>query len=139
MLLQTYTGQIAQAVPFSTMRWAEQLPDGRWQVTTRDGERRTFSNIDWKIAVGNPSVTLPALPGTYVVEPNEDGHEPPFWKSNVIGWGICLDGVVRPIILDPNGLTESWTILHPDGRVETSIGDSYENDGAWLSAAGPRR
>lgn len=139
MLVQTNTGQTGQAVPLSTMASAEQLPDGRWQITTRAGDQRIFSDIDWKIALGTPNVTLPALPGTYVVNPNEDDDAPPFWKSNVIGWGICMDGVVRPIVVDPDGLLDGWTILHPDGRVETSQGDSFEDVATWLSVASPRR
>lgn len=139
MLVQTNTGERGQAVPLATMASAEQLPDGRWQVTTSAGDHVIFSGIDWKIAVGVPNVTLAALPGTYVVSPNEDGDEPPFWKSNVLGWGVCMDGVVRPLVVDPDGLLDGWTILHPDGRVETSHGDSFDDIASWLSVAGPRR
>jgi hypothetical protein len=138
MLVQTNTGQTAQAVPFSTMTSAEQLTDGRWQITTRDGETRVFSDNDWKIAIATPNVTLAAFPGTYVVAPNEDGDKPPYWKSNVLGWGISLDGIVRPIVVDPHGLADDWTVLHPDGRVETGKGDEFDDVAAWLAMAGPR-
>lgn len=138
MLLQTTIGQTGQAVPLLTIAAAEQLPDGRWQITTGTGEERIFSDIDWRIAIGTPNVTLPALPGTYLVNPNEDGDKPPFWKTNVIGWGVCMDGVVRPIVVDPDSLLSGWTVLHPDGRVETSHGDNFEDVAAWLAMVTPR-
>ena len=86
-----------------------------------------------------PKVTWPALPGTYLVSANIDGEEPHFWRSNVLGWAICMDGLVRPIIIDPNGLMETWTVLHPDGRVEKSNGDEFEDTAAWLEVAVPGR
>jgi len=137
MLVQTTIGQTGQAVPISTLTSAEQLSDGRWQITTRDGEQRIFSNSDWQIAIETPRVTFPALPGTYLVNPNEDGDEPPFWRENVLGWAVCIDGLIRPIVIDPHNSLKEWTVLHPDGRVETSHGDSFDDYAAWLSIAGP--
>lgn len=139
MLLLKNGGETGLAVPLTTMAAAEELSDGRWRVTTATGEALTFSRVDWLVATATPKVTWPALPGTYLVSPNDDGDEPPYWRSNVIGWAVCMDGLLRPISVDANALLDPWTVLHPDGRVECSDGDEFEDTAAWLEVRGPRR
>lgn len=139
MLIRNNGSGPGQAVPFATMRSAEQLQNGDWIVTMADGETLKFTKIDWQIALEmTPLSSFPALPGTYVINFNEDGDDPQFWRTNVLGWMIGIDNVVRPIVVDPHGVVHGWTVLHPDGRVETSTGDSFETVDAWLKVNRPQ-
>ncbi len=138
MLLRSQTGGDV-VIPLNSMRRAVRLSDGRWRVTDADGEVHIFSAVDWELALESvPVATLPALPGTYAIfrdhEP-EPPHNRPFWRSNVLGWMINLDSAMRPITLDPEMAMDSpWTILHPDGRVEKSTGESWDTVDEWVEA-----
>lgn len=117
------------------MQSAVRLQSGDWRVTAADGENFTFSEIDWEIALELNSVaTVPALPGTYLVHYNDDADGPDFFRTNVLGWMLSLDNIVRPIVIDSELLTGGWTALHPDGRIETSGGETWNTAEEWVAA-----
>jgi len=136
VLVRTQTGRQEVAVPISTMRSAVALPNGTWRITDADGEAFIFSQIDWEIALElNPVATVPAAPGTYLVHLNDDAEGPSYYRSNVLGWILGLDNVLRPLVIDPELLIGGWRVLHPDGRVETNGGESWDTVSEWLDAA----
>ncbi|NYD91372.1 hypothetical protein [Sphingomonas melonis] len=120
-------------MPLTNMAYAQQFQSGDWEITSSTGERFSFSDADWNIAIETPVSVWPAQPSTYLVTPREDDDGPLYWRTNILAWGICADGVLRPITTDPHDDNNSWTVLHPDGRVETSRGDGYENIDDWLA------
>ena len=123
------------AVPLQNISSAKALENGDWLVADCNGEEHRFSKIDWEIAVeGTPVSSFPAQPGTYLINPAdsaEDGRK--YWRENVIGWMICADTVLRPVVLSSESLfVQPWQILHPDGRVERSDGSTWETVEEWL-------
>lgn len=134
MLINTMTRQ-PMILPLATITKAEAV-DGGWIVTDSQGEDHHVSNVAWKLAVeGTPAAMMPALPGTYLVSPGEDeAGKPTAWKDNVLGWMIGADTEIRPVVVDMSIIDNRWTVLHPDGRVEQSTGDSWDTVDAWLAA-----
>jgi hypothetical protein len=114
---------------------AQALDDGDRIVTDCNGQVHRVSKIDWEIAIeGTPVSSFPAQPGTYLINPAdeaEDGRK--YWRENVVGWMICADTILRPVVLGPESLlTPPWQVLHPDGRVERSDGSTWETVDEWL-------
>ncbi len=133
MLIGNLPGGRKIAVLVANMSSAEQLPGGQWSVNIDDGSSITFSNDEWQVALARtPRSTFPALPGTYLVTANTDDDNPPYWRDNVVGWMISLAGTVRPIVIDPEVAIYAWTVVHPDGRVESNCGRSWDNAESWL-------
>lgn len=123
------------AVPLQNIAYAKALEGGDWLITDCNGEEHRVSKIDWEIALeGTPTSSFPAQPGTYLVNPAdeaEDGRK--FWRENVVGWMICADTAIRPVVLGPESLLSlPWQVLHPDGRVERSDGSTWETTDEWL-------
>lgn len=58
-------------------------------------------------------------------------------KTNVIGWSMGADGYTHAITVDgvDHGLGDIPPILHPDGRVEDSFDQCYDNVEEWFAAA----
>lgn len=135
MLIDTMTRQ-PTILPLATITKAEAVDDG-WVVTDAQGEDHRVDSTAWNLAVqGTPSALIPALPGTYLINANTDGDEPRVWKNNVLGWMVCADTEVRPMLLDMSMLNKTWDVLHPDGRVERSSGDCWETLDQYLLSEG---
>jgi hypothetical protein len=76
---------------------------------------------------------LSALPGTYLVTAYFDDGQVELVKFNVIGWSISSGRSVIPVVLDPRLTDEDpWHVIHPDGRVECSDGQAWEDVDAWV-------
>ena len=76
---------------------------------------------------------LEALPGTYLVHAYFDDNQVEIVRANVLGWQIGADRKVTPLVLDPRAADdEPWTVIHPDGRVETSNGQSWADADVWV-------
>ncbi|WP_153006879.1 hypothetical protein [Sphingomonas sanguinis] len=135
MLIMSQTGGEV-AIPFATMLRAEQTQSGKWIVLDGNGDSHTFTAGDWNIAIREtPRAVLPAHPGTYLLHRNDDGKEPYYWKTAVLGWIVGLDAVVRPVTIDPEFLLlGQWTVRHPDGFIEAANGDSWDTIDHWLEA-----
>jgi hypothetical protein len=139
MLIVTHS-RAPIALPLSRITSARAIEDGDWLVTDAQGEEHRVDKIAWDIAVeGTPSAMVPALPGTYIVNPREeDDSGEKVWKNNVVGWMVCADTETRPVVISPDILIgDKWHVLHPDGRVECSNGDSWESVDQWVAASTP--
>lgn len=76
---------------------------------------------------------LPAMPGTYLVTAYFDDGQVELVKCNVIGWSISSGRTVLPVVLDPRLTDEDpWHVIHPDGRVECSDGQAWEDIDGWI-------
>lgn len=138
MIIRTHTRDVV-ALPLSSISSARAVKDG-WIVTDVQGREHTVDDIAWDIALeGTPTATVPALPGTYLINPrDDDGSMEKVWKTNVLGWMVCADTVTRPVVIDQEALLATpWSILHPDGRVERSDGRSWDTLDEWLEEIGP--
>lgn len=136
MLISTY-GRGSVALPLNTITRAESA-EGGWIVIDAQGEQHRVSSIDWEIAVeGTPTATLPAQPGTYLIGLcHEEDNTHSVFRTNVLGWMVCADTAIRPVMLDPEALIGGdWQILHPDGRVEQPNGTSWDNLEDWKASA----
>jgi len=133
MLIETMTRKQV-ILPLANITCAKAV-EGGFIVTDAQGNDHEVDKISWEIAVeGTPTATVAAAPGTYLINPG-DGEEdsPKVWKSNVLGWMVCADTAVRPMVLDPEALLSSpWQVLHPDGRVERSDGRGWNSLDDWL-------
>lgn len=137
MLITTMDRQPV-SLPLATITKAEAV-DGGWIVTDAQGEEHRVDNTSWNVAVKyTPATMMPALPGTYLISPGEDeSGKRKVWKNNIVGWMIGADTEVRPVVLDMSMIDDRWTVLHPDGRVECSDGESWESVDAWLDHVAP--
>jgi len=127
------------ALPLNTISSARSV-EGGWIVTDARGDEHQVDNVSWDLAVeGTPSAMMPALPGTYLVEPGTDeGGNRKVWKTNVLGWMVCADNETRPVVFDHDGLPSlPWQVLHPDGRVERTDGQSWETVMLWIDEVAP--
>ncbi|KAK0330267.1 hypothetical protein LTR94_033497, partial [Friedmanniomyces endolithicus] len=98
------------------------------RVVTNGGDTHVFSKVDWELWLETtPTSSWPAQPGTYVIYLEREANDRQFWKIAVVGWMINLEGNVRPVVTDPDGVSKEWHVLHPDGRVEASDGGSWDN------------
>jgi hypothetical protein len=133
MLITTMTRKQV-VIPLANITCAKAV-EGGYIVTDAQGEDHNVDKIAWEIAVeGTPVATTPALQGTYLINPGDgEADSPKVWKSNVLGWMVCADTAVRPMVLDPEALLSNpWQVLHPDGRVERSDGRSWDSLDEWL-------
>lgn len=79
-------------------------------------------------------LALDAPVGTYLVHAYFDDNQVDLVRCNVLGWQIAADRTVTPIVVDPRAADEvPWTVIHPDGRVESSDGRGWDNEEAWLN------
>jgi hypothetical protein len=138
MLITTMDGQ-SIALPLATITRAEELEGGDWLVTDSQGEQHRVDKVSWQCAVEfTPAVMMSALSGTYLVSIGEDERgNSKVWKSNVLGWMICADTEIRPVVVDMSMTVGkgNWHILHPDGRVECKNGESWETVDQWVADA----
>lgn len=123
------------AISLQNMAHAQATETGDWIITDCNGEEHRVSKIDWDIAVeGTPMSSFQAQPGTYLISPAdeaEDGRK--YWRENVVGWMICADTTLRPVVMGPESLlSPPWQVLQPDGRVERSDGSTWESVDEWL-------
>lgn len=114
---------------------------GGFHVKTVDGDTYDVSDEDWKISVEtSPASTLPALPGTFLIERCDEGdgtHS--IIRHTVIGWSITYEGAPLPIVLDHQAVIDSnWQVQQPDGRVERSDGQQWESAEKWLEEVSAR-
>ena len=141
MLILTNT-RSRLALPLNTITKARAAVEGGWTVTDAQGKDHAVDDISWEMAVeGTPTAMIPALPGTYLVTASEgEDGAPPYWRDNVLGWMICADTEVRPVVISGEALlTKPWRVMHPDGRVESSNGESWDTTDAWLESEKPER
>jgi hypothetical protein len=89
-----------------------------------------------RIFRGGPSHIWPAQPGTYLLD--SDPHFVPesiaeVWPTPVIAWAMTSEGV-QPVTVDGvnDGLSETPTILFPDGNVTTPEDRSWRSAEEWL-------
>jgi hypothetical protein len=123
------------AIPVSSIQSAEAVEGGDWRVVTNGGDTHVFSKVDWELWLETtPTSSWPAQPGTYVIYLEREANDRQFWKIAVVGWMINLEGNVRPVVTDPDGVSKEWHVLHPDGRVEASDGGSWDNVTQWRDA-----
>jgi hypothetical protein len=133
MLITTMTRNPV-VLPLATITRAVSNPSGGWNVTDAQGEEHFVDNVAWEVAVeGTPASMMPAAPGTYLLNPGVDEGKPIAWRTNVLGWMVCADTEVRPVVLDMSALEKKWDVLHPDGRVERSDGTSWDSLEDWMS------
>jgi hypothetical protein len=139
MLITTMDRQPV-SLPLATITKAESV-DGGWIVTDAQGEEHRVDNTSWNVAIKYaPAAMTPALPGTYLVSPGEDeSGKAKVWKNNVLSWMIAADTELRPVVVDMSMIDDKWTVLHPDGRVECSDGESWESVDLWLDQVAPAR
>jgi hypothetical protein len=96
-----------------------------------DGGIRRTDEPRWETAINcNFTAVLPAQPGTFFLTPCGDGDETIWQKEPVIGWGVRIDGILRPI--GHEGTEYEEAVLHPNGLV-TKTGGSYENEAAYIA------
>jgi hypothetical protein len=76
---------------------------------------------------------LAALPGTYLLNAYFDAGQVEIVRANVLGWQVGSDRSVTPLVVDPRVAdVDPWCVIHPDGRVESSAGNVWENEILWL-------
>jgi hypothetical protein len=74
-----------------------------------------------------------ATPGTYLVHAYFDSNQVEVVRANVIGWQIGADRSVTPLLIDPRAAdSDHWSIVHPDGRVESSTGGVWVDEASWI-------
>ena len=78
---------------------------------------------------------LPAAPATYLVHAYLDDNQVEIIRTNVLGWQVGADRTMLPLVLDPRAADEEpWTVIHPDGRVESSSGHSWPDEDSWVDS-----
>jgi hypothetical protein len=77
---------------------------------------------------------LAALPGTYLIYAYFESGSVELVRCNVIGWQISSERTITPLVLDPRAADDdSWYVIHPDGRVESSDGRCWDSADAWVA------
>jgi len=76
---------------------------------------------------------IAAPPGTYLVYAYFDSNQVEIVRANVVGWQIGGDRSITPLLIDPRAADiDVWSVIHPDGRVESSNGGVWANEASWI-------
>lgn len=76
---------------------------------------------------------IPAEPGTYLAHLYFDDNDVDLVRANVVGWQISSNRVLTPLVVDPGAVAEGdFTVIHPDGRVESSDGQVWDSIDSWI-------
>ncbi len=100
-----------------------------------DDEETTEIDLDQLRAIKSaPLTSFAALPGTFLLYPDDDGTEKPYWTTPVIGWSICADGEFSPITAEGinDGTDQHKLIITPDGTVTDPFSATYKNVDEWI-------
>ncbi len=76
---------------------------------------------------------LPAAPGTHLVQAYFDAGQIDIVRAHIIGWQVHTDRSITPLLVDQRAAdVETWTVIHPDGRVECSTGAVWTDEDTWV-------
>lgn len=110
-----------------------------YRITMTDEDTLEVAECVVRNITQSSGEVVPAQPYTFLLTfcPGDAvDPEPLVWRSVVIGFRVRGDfGSLEPLVIDGEfeGMKCKHGVLHPNGRVESASGDTYETEADWLA------